>query len=196
MTVRAFLGISLAPHVRTLLSGCADAIRDAAPEWRGEKWVPAENLHVTLQFLGMVPETATEDVLAAVYAVCDKTGEFPFSVSAVEAVPRPRSTSMLWARSSDDPTEMTELAHRIASGLAPLGYERERRPFTPHITLVRARQPKPMGFEPLDVASRCLYTAGERDKRMSVRGITVYSSTLTPHGAHYEEIAFVPFAGD
>ena len=55
---RAFLAIALPIAVRSTLAACREAFVAADPEWRGEKWVAEANLHVTLRFLGSVPEPA------------------------------------------------------------------------------------------------------------------------------------------
>jgi RNA 2',3'-cyclic 3'-phosphodiesterase len=52
--MRAFLGIDLDDDLRDELAALCDALRDAAPTWRGEKWVPRDNLHLTLRFLGEI----------------------------------------------------------------------------------------------------------------------------------------------
>ncbi len=87
------------------------------------------------------------------------------------------------------------LASAIEDALVPLGHERSAKAFSSHITLVRARKPRAIPFEALDAGNRFLYAATDRDKKMSVRGVTLYSSTLTPRGPVYEELAFASFAG-
>lgn len=196
MTIRVFLGIGLAPNVRQTLTRCCDAIRAQSIPWRAEKWVPEENLHVTLKFLGAVPDEALTEIERAVSRSCEQMQEYQLTVDDVSAVPRLRSASMLWATVSEGTDETTALAAELERRLSAVGYDRSERPFKTHITLARARKPRAMPFEVLDDAHRLLYAADERDVRMSVRGVTLYSSTLTPLGPVYEELSFVPFPGD
>lgn len=194
-TVRAFLGIELAPNVRTTLAQCCDAIRSESIPWRAEKWVAEENLHVTLKFLGTIEPTALPDVERAVARACEQMREYQLTLGDVEAIPRLRTTSMLWGTASEGAEETENLAAEIERRLSAVGYERSDKPFKTHITLVRARKPRVMPFEALDAANRLLFGAEERETRMSVRGVTLYSSTLTPQGPVYEELSFVPLAG-
>ncbi len=196
MSVRAFLGIRLAPNVRQTLVDCCDAMRRESIPWRAEKWVAEENLHVTLKFLGPVSETAFPEIERAVSRACEQMGEYQLALGAVAAVPRLRATSMLWGTASEGAEETATLAEGLERRLSAVGYDRSDKPFTTHITLVRARKPRQMSFEVLDAANRLLFAADERDTRMSVRGVTVFSSTLTPRGPVYEELSFVPLPGD
>ncbi len=194
-TVRAFLGIELAPHIRTTLAQCCDTIRTESIPWRAEKWVAEENLHVTLKFLGTVDPAALPDLERAVARACEQTREYQFTLGAVEAIPRLRTTSMLWGTATEGTEETEDLAAELERRLSAVGYERSDKPFKAHITLVRARKPRVMPFEVLDAANRLLFGAEERETRMSVRGVTLFSSTLTPQGPVYEELSFVPLQG-
>ncbi len=60
--MRAFVGAPLDPAHRQALSLGADALRDTDPTWRGEKWVPVENLHITLQFLGELSAESVDEL--------------------------------------------------------------------------------------------------------------------------------------
>lgn len=196
MSVRAFLGIGLAPHVRTTLGMSAAALRAESRPWRGEKWVPEENLHVTLKFLGTVEESNIDGIIEAVTAAAAEYAEYPLALRELHAIPRLRAAQMIWATLAEGETVTAALADSIDRQLEPLGFEVPARPFTAHITLARAHRPKAIAFDAIDAGNRILYVATDREKRMSVRGITLYSSTLTPRGALYEELAIVPLMGD
>ncbi|MCE5191441.1 MAG: RNA 2',3'-cyclic phosphodiesterase [Actinomycetia bacterium] len=196
MSVRSFLGIALEPHVRDSLEACMTSISAESPAWRAEKWVPSENLHVTIEFLGSVEDTALEDVRAAVAGVCADARAYPLSLDTVKPVPRARAASMLWATLAEGDSPTCALAKAIGRALAPLGFEPPARPFSAHVTLARARRPRPIELEALEAGNRSLLERDATEKRMSVRGITLYASTRTRHAPVYREIAFVPFAGD
>lgn len=196
MSIRAFLGIGLAPHVRTTLGMSAAALRAESRPWRGEKWVPEENLHVTLKFLGTVEESGIDRLIDAVTAAAAEYSEYPLALGELHAIPRLRAASMVWATLTEGEAATAALADSIDEHLEPLGFDTPTRPFTAHITLARAHRSKAIAFDAIDAGNRILYAATDRDKRMSVRGITLYSSTLTPRGALYEELAIVPLTGD
>ncbi|TDB39084.1 MAG: RNA 2',3'-cyclic phosphodiesterase [Actinobacteria bacterium] len=196
MSTRAFLGIGLASHVRATLGLAGASVRKEARTWRDEKWVPEENLHVTLKFLGTIEESAIDEIVAAVEAAAGEHAEYLLAMGELQAIPKLRAASMIWAEPTEGQRATAALAGSIDRRLAQLGFEAPARPFSAHITLARARRPKTITFDALDAGNRVLYAAADREKRMSVRGITLYSSTLTPRGALYEELAIVPLTGD
>lgn len=193
--MRAFLGIELAPQVRTTLNACTAAIRAESRAWRDEKWVSAENLHVTLKFLGTVEDDDLSQIIEACTRGCASFSEYSVTLGEIKALPRMRTASMLWSTLSDGESQTAALADAAERELTAAGIEKTPRAFSAHITIARARKPKQITFEALDAGNRVLYAADEREKKMSVRGITLFSSTLTPRGPLYQELAHVPFAG-
>ncbi|MGB4592326.1 MAG: RNA 2',3'-cyclic phosphodiesterase [Coriobacteriia bacterium] len=195
MGIRTFIGIALGTHMRETLIECGDRIRHAAVSWRGQKWVSAENLHLTLAFLGTLPEDAIDEVARLASEACTSTAVYTVSLGELAAVPRLRTARMIWSSIDAGAVETSMLANALAEKLSAVGYEPPDRAFDPHITLVRARDPQPLPFEAIDAANRLLFATDERDSAMSVRGITVYSSMLTPRGPVYDELAFLSFPG-
>ncbi|MCE5203823.1 MAG: RNA 2',3'-cyclic phosphodiesterase [Actinomycetia bacterium] len=196
MPTRAFLAIALDDGLRGVLAQSAAAVRKNAPTWRGEKWVSAQNLHVTLAFLGLLEPPALDAAQRLAETVCNDHSPYTLGLARVIPAPRPRSASMLWATVSDGYDETSELADELATRLVEVGYEPPAREFTPHITLVRARRPRPVPSLALDAANDVIASAEPLDLAMSVQGVTVYSSTLTPQGPVYDQLAFLPLRGD
>ena len=87
---------------------------------------------------------------------------------------------------------MVDLAGGVDEALAGLGFARDERPFFPHITLGRARQPgrNPTLTEALRGAARCEFG------RFRVAGASLMRSELSPRGARYTELATVSLGGD
>jgi RNA 2',3'-cyclic 3'-phosphodiesterase len=177
--MRTFLGIDLDDELRDELAGLCDALRDATPDWRGEKWVLRDNLHLTLRFLGEIDSEslpAIREELArglATHTPFDTTALMP-----VEAVPGTRRARMLWTRYDDPDGRCARLAADIDDVLATFGIPPEPRAFVPHVTLVRARRPRP--FTCSEACTKMPATS------MSVREVTVFSSVLTRSGPVYE----------
>lgn len=190
---RAFLAITLPLALRATLVQCRQSFLEHDPAWRDEKWVAEDNLHVTLRFLGNVPEPACE-VLAerAALAISDLE-PYRLRLDVIRAVPRPRSASLMWVAPSSGADDTAELAQRMAEASSFLDFQPDGRAFKTHVTLVRARHPRKVVHEALDETERCLHHADERGTTMSVREVTLYASTLTPRGPVYEELALIPF---
>jgi RNA 2',3'-cyclic 3'-phosphodiesterase len=185
--VRCFLAIELPGATIDTLTRVGDAIRKQDPAWAGEKWVAPEVMHITLRFLGELDTSSVDRVVSAFASVASSQLPFPLGPAAVRAVPKAGRASMLWAV-LDDPTrrcgELAEIADNVAVGE---GLESDTRPFVPHITLVRARRPRPVSDGVFSTAAEQLRLAELQP--MSVASATLFSSVLTPHGPIHERLA-------
>jgi 2'-5' RNA ligase len=192
---RAFAALSLpAPVVSTLRTG-RDALIDADPGWAHEKWVASGNLHVTLLFLGDVPDEDLDRLTANAEAALRSAEPYRLRLDDVRAVPRPRAASMLWAGATEGAGDTADVAERIRSAAAFLDLAEERRPFATHVTLCRARHPRPISGTALDAAQQALERAGDRGAIVSVHAVTLVESTLTPRGPVYRHRASIPIGG-
>lgn len=195
MPPRTFTGIMLPPEAVALLHEACDEFRTAAPSWGREKWVAPVNLHVTLRFIGPLPD---EDIASAVDALAragGRTEPFSLSLAGLRAVPQRRRASMIWAVLEDADDACAGLSAEVTDALAPFGVQPEQRPFSAHVTLARARKTRSAPAEAIRVAEAALERADTASRVVSVRGFTLFSSTLTPTGPVYEELAFLPLRG-
>ena len=161
-----------------------DAVLGRLERWQAEQLsggrnVPPEHLHVTLAFLGSRPASELQPVAVALREAAQGAGEIAFSALRYHET---RSVGMVVLE--DETGEGGQLAERLFERLEELGvYERERRAWLPHVTVLRFRQrprlepPRPdLGtFRPSDAA--------------------VYMSVLRPTGAQYEVLESVPLGG-
>lgn len=192
---RAFLAITPPLALRSTLVSCREAFVGADPGWRSEKWVAEENLHVTLRFLGTISDGACHHVVDAVRTGLSGFETYRLRLEVVRAVPRPRSASLLWVGPGAGADETAQLAERVAAATSFLDFEPEGRGFRTHVTLCRARHPRRVSPHALDAVEHILRMSEERAVSMSVREVTLFSSTLTPRGPVYEEIAIIPLGG-
>ncbi len=98
----------------------------------GGKPVPAENLHITLAFLGSIETSCLEAIRAAAAGV--NGGAFDLELDQVGFWPRPR---ILWLAPATFPVTLTQLVDSLWLALEACEIEREQRPFKPHMTLAR-----------------------------------------------------------
>ncbi len=190
MIARAFVAIDLPPAARDLLVRTRREISDAAVAWSGERWVAAGDLHVTLRFLGSLDDAAQDDVIEALASLSPRTEAFEAHLSGVVARPSPRSATMLWAAFRDnDQGRFSALATVLDDELLRRGIPIEDRPYVPHVTLVRARRRRSVSRHVLDAGDAAIQSAEAAARTVSVRGVTLYSSTLTARGPIYEPVA-------
>ncbi len=140
--MRLFTGIGLDPGVVAKLDGLLDRLRPTAPlpSPRGSlRWSRAENLHITTQFIGEWPEERLGELVAALRGVRGE-GAIRIAVRGLGWFPNPHSPRVLWA-GVEAPPALGELARATGEALAGIGVKIEDRPFRPHLTLARIKDP-------------------------------------------------------
>jgi len=189
MPGRVFVAIDPPERTRALLSSCLDSFLQAAPRWRLEKPVGQHLMHVTLAFLGDVPDPALPTLLADMSSALSRVEPFELRVSGVRAVPSPGRATMIWATAEGEGVQHLAGLVRASAGLSE-----PDRAFKAHITLARARRPLRAPSGALDAAARELSDPGKAsDRIMSVRSATVYSSTLGSAGPAYRQLGLLEF---
>ncbi len=182
MSVRAFFAVDLPEPIRLDL---AKAISRRLPPDVKAKCVAAENLHVTMHFLGDTPD----DRIMAAHAVAQRAAEqvssFEVGVDGLVCVPPAgKRLRMIWATVADPSGGLSELHRLLGQGLGEGGFPVEHRPFKPHVTLARiryARDPEPI---------RSMVEGVSRGYgRGKVAELTLYSSELTKSGPIYAPLA-------
>jgi len=170
---RLFVGIELPDAARATIEDLGRPLRAID----GLRWVPTENHHLTLAFLGWVEadaRSAIEDRLAA--AAADAT-PFMTLVGGLGRFPERGKARVVWV-GLDDPTgSLAGLAALVGDALGDL-FEPETRPFRPHVTIARARRP---------VAVRIPDEAAPLPRtEVPVTAITLFRSHLGREHARYE----------
>jgi len=175
--MRLFLAVELPDEIRTQLK---DVQRVLRPHATAAKWVAPESIHITLKFLGEVPEKRLDEIDTALAGLTWKP--FTISVHGVGFFPGARSPRVLWA-GMDAPT-MQGLTEELDARMEPLGFEREKRAFRPHITLARSKTSR---LESVLVTASS--TFADRDfGSFTADRIHLVQSTLKPSGAVYSMI--------
>ncbi len=180
--MRCFVAIPLPTGTRLALAEAAASVRRDSGEWRGEKWVAQTNLHVTLAFLGDLPEGTIAPLVAELGFAIGAHREFELRFAGLHAVPSARRAHMLWARYDDDAGLCGALAADVCAVATGFGVALEDRPFSAHVTLARARRPRRLGEHAQTALHRGEQTVPEF---MSVSSATLFASQLTRQGPQY-----------
>lgn len=148
------------------------------------KWVRAENIHLSLKFLGEVEEARGPELQAALQRAAG-TGSKPrplaLQISGFGVFPDYHRPRVLWAGVTADP-DLELLQHGVEQAFAPLGFPMEARPFRPHVTLARAgRDARPRDFAGLEE----LLTGLAFDETVTVADVDLMQSTLQRDGPVY-----------
>ncbi len=137
--MRAFVGIFLAPALHASVGSFCQSLMAAYPSAQmAIKWVEPENLHLTLKFLGNVSSATLPALTQALHAV---TGSpFEISLGNVQAFPSLSQPQTIWIGVQDGQPHLAALAERIQVQLATIGFAKDMRTFSAHLTIGRVRQ--------------------------------------------------------
>ncbi len=183
---RLFVALEPPEPVRRRLAALQAKLRRAAARAADEiRWVPAENVHLTLQFLGAVPEERVKDVEAALRDAASSSRTLALEVKGAGGFPNARRPRVLWAGVTGDVAALGAFVQDLGRRLAPLGFAPEERAFSPHLTLGRARDTR--GAPGLAGA---LADASDSDGApWRAVEVVLFESHLSPKGPRYEAIA-------
>jgi RNA 2',3'-cyclic 3'-phosphodiesterase len=183
--VRLFVALEIPSAVRDNL---AAMIRDLRPLAEQLKWVRAENLHVTLKFLGETPEEKLGGIRRALSSVTsEKRVDVHFR--GLGFFPNEKRPSVFWA-GIEASTSLETLADDIHHALEAVGIPREERAFTPHLTLARLRA---SGL-PEKLRSAIQQNARRDFGALNAHEFHLIESKLKPSGAEYTTLQSFSFA--
>lgn len=185
MTFRAFISVDL-PTMPSVVD-LAEQLRRASDSL---KVVHAEQLHLTLKFLGDTEEGLVPEIIESLRAASRGIGPFTIRVQGTGAFPSLSHMNVLWV-GIEGAEPLERVAAALDEGLERLGYERERRPWTAHTTLARVK-----GGRGLDRVREVL--AAHREEVFAetrVEEIRLKKSVLTPQGAVYSTVDAVRLVG-
>jgi 2'-5' RNA ligase len=189
--MRVFIGIELPEVWRNAVEAGRSTMLELDPGWSKEKWVPAENLHMTLKFMGDVDAEAALSLAADLQS--GLAGHDPFELP-VKDLMWPlgglRKATMLWTTFADPDGACERLVSAVEDVAADYGVVPDSRVFNPHVTLVRTRAPRTVPKRD-DAVGAMRAILGDIES-MSVAGVTVFESTLTKHRAFYRSIGSAP----
>jgi len=152
------------------------------------KWERPEKLHLTLKFLGSVEEHLIPKIMDLVDLDAAKVDSFTIEITGTGAFPSAKSPRVLWLGVHELSNTMGELAKHIDDNCANLGFEPERRPFKPHLTLARIREPRnaaELGKQHIKNAFGPI--------SFNCRELVIYESHLGRGGSTYEKLHTAKF---
>ena len=177
MKIRTFLALELPQTVRNKLSAHAELI-SGHDKLQQIRWLPKENYHLTLSFLGNVEYVLINSLQLKLEQILSSKQAVPFRFS--EITPFPFSgTPKIAAAMLEHSDELMQLQHNTAKCVRAFGISLERRRFTPHVTLgrLKSRSRKSIAFQPQQI-----FLEGVSEK------VVIFQSELAPKGAVYTSL--------
>jgi 2'-5' RNA ligase len=177
--VRMFVAVRIPVRIQRELARLTRKLAESAIPVR---WVAPENMHLTLRFLGQVPDENRRLIVEALSLVAQDTIPFDVAFGSVGAFPSPRRPDVIWIAVESAP-RLRLLRGSVERQLAQAGFRTEVGPFHPHVTLGRAlSKSEPGAFREFVPASRNLSV----ESVLRVSAIDLVRSRLRSTGAEYE----------
>ena len=180
--MRTFIAITLPEEIKDFLGSLQAQLKKAGAD---VKWVSPKNIHLTLKFLGEIDENNTGKAIGAIETVAAGHSAFQVRLCSLGAFPSLSSPRVIWAAIDEGNSQTIGIAKELEERLAIIGFEKEGRPFSTHITLGRVRSA--LNKEKL---ARLLTDHSEgfsqEQRGFTAEAITLFKSTLQPQGPYYE----------
>jgi 2'-5' RNA ligase len=179
--MRLFTGLDLAGDV---VANLEELLRRLKPAARIQ-WSPSGNLHVTTKFIGDWPEERLDELKAALGSLPGRAA-IPVRLRGLGFFPNPHSPRIFWC--GIEAPGLSELAADTDSATATFGIAREKRAFSPHLTLARIKRQVELGALHKAIAGLTSLEFGG----FAAGSFFLYQSTLRPTGSVYTKLAEFP----
>jgi len=178
--IRTFIAVDISAQVR---SRAANLIKRLQVCGVKASWTDPSNMHLTLKFLGEIPDPRVPDVCRAVAESCSGYPRMKLGFHGAGAFPRNERPRTVWIGVQPETDEFAELYHTIEARLYDVGFAKERRRFTPHLTIGRIRAGGPELHELGQlILQNTEFVAGS----CPVEQVLVYGSFLDKSGPTYQ----------
>ncbi len=177
--MRTFIAIQLPEEIKEVLEELSGRLRKSGAR---ANWVNPANVHLTLRFLGEISPEQVEriaDLLAEGYS---GTARFEVRVAGVGAFPNSHRPAVIWAGVGPLEGGLGRVQAVAEQAACAIGLAPEKRPFHPHLTLARIKDPQ-QGKRLIPYLEREESSYGGA---FIVSGVSLFSSTLRPQGPLYQ----------
>ena len=179
--MRTFIALDLNPEVKARLSDLIALLKRSQPKI---KWVNTQGMHITLKFLGEIPESRVQEIRESIHKACAGHPSFTLSFKGTGTFP-PSSLypRVIWA-GIEESKPLAALQRDIEDALEKLHFPKEKRDFNPHLTLGRVKASGTLSAMLKDLEKHHDADFG----RLCVQNVLLIQSILKPTGAVYKPL--------
>ncbi len=182
--IRCFVAIELPENIKRTLHTTTEALRNTADVRAPVKWVNPDAIHLTLKFLGNVPSSRLNDLKGALQRACADAVPLHLGLATLGVFPSVRNPRVIWVGLEDDRQALGQLAGLVDEAMAELGFPRESRPFTAHLTLGRVRR-EATDRERSAISAALGKAPAPESASFDATEVSLMRSHLSPQGARY-----------
>ena len=178
--MRAFFGIPIQNQLHGTILETAEHLRSQTR--MRASWVPQQNYHITLRFLGDIDPELSVDLDDLCRTVCKDLEPFECIMDRVGAFPGVDRARVVWV-GGEAPPSFRRLSQALSDGLVDLGFPEARKESLVHVTLVRIKDRPDPALPGLISELNPI-----APMKMTIDRIALMESTLTPRGAEYSPL--------
>lgn len=182
-TVRTFICIEIPASISERIGNLQTELKAVDAQ---VSWTKPSNIHLTLKFLGAVEVPRIQNVARAVQRAGSGINEFDIEISGAGCFPSTRNPRVLWIGLSEVPDALRQLYANLEDELDREGFAREKRKFSPHLTIGRLRGPKNATH-----LAEMLTESGFTAERFTASEVILMRSDLKPTGSIYTPQAVI-----
>jgi RNA 2',3'-cyclic 3'-phosphodiesterase len=190
MTVRVFVAMEIPSSLQqAILKQAARLYQSLGQDL--VRWIPVENIHLTLKFLGDVPTNHLDFLKQSLTQVAASSPAFDLQLDGLGAFPNLKQPRVLWIGVQAG-SQLQGIQQNIESGMNRLGYEKEERSFSPHLTLGRVR-PAISPSDTVKIRDALQVIQLGRIGSARVNSVHLFKSDLSPAGSQHTKLFSVNF---
>lgn len=185
--MRLFVAVDINDALRSRIEKLQGELKRRLKNSAGIKWVSPELIHLTLKFLGDVEDENAELITDSLEQVCIGFKNFELEFSTVGSFGRP--PKVIWLGMEKQNSELQKLVGDIENAFEELGFEKEQREFSPHLTLARIKE----GFNDRTLPQIIESFGKIETPALTIDGVCIYKSQLTSDGPVYTLLRKIKF---
>jgi 2'-5' RNA ligase len=179
--MRLFVAITLDDGVRSALG---EVQADLKARCDGVRWIPQHQLHLTVKFLGDAPDRDVAKISEAVAKAASDSRPFSLEIAGCGCFPPRGAVRIVWTGANEHSGALLKCVEALETELESLGFARERKRFSPHLTIGRVREDR-SGGRIREAADAHSYSP----MNQAVASLTLMSSVLSPKGPTYTPVS-------
>lgn len=187
--LRAFIAVEIPESIQKAIEKETVNLRKAADTLL-VRWVPTSNIHLTLKFLGDISESNLQFIKQMLMQECSQHSPFEMQIGKLGSFPTPKRPRVIWV-GIDAPAELTKIQQAIEAASSRLGYTKEDRDFSPHLTIGRVRP----GLSTTDIQKIRMALESNHVTMLGsakINALHLYKSDLQTGGSVYTRLFSAP----
>ena len=190
--IRTFISVEVPDRVKVALGDLTGGLRE---EGLSEvRWTRPQGIHLTLKFLGNIDPRMASGIMDGLKTAAQRTTPFQLGLGSLGVFPNIAKPRVIWMGLAGEWEQLRLLQEAVEEQTLSLRFSRDKRGFTPHLTLGRVRNS--LSSPKREMLSQAIKTTSfPSSLSWQVREANLIHSTLTPEGAIYRKLGTAQFNG-